>query len=270
MESIKEIIKNKNIELYKSHKYTLSVTGCTGYIKKEFEKEKIAAKKSQKEFNNPESEYYQMTAEQIISKWEEKGRVSCKYGTLLDEYIELKLNNKLTDIDLWKLDNNYDYDDRLQSNCIAFDNFLTNIQSKTDYEYVTREEKMYVISKDEYNVLNGRFDCLFYSKSLNKYVIIDWKSTAVIETQNNFKEKLLGPLFNYDACNANEYTIQLQMYKKALVETYGITNADNIDIFICQLHDKNYKLYKQNIEYNSDLLDKVINFACKKHVIKKN
>jgi hypothetical protein len=56
MESIKEIIKNKNIELYKSHKYTLSVTGCTGYIKKEFEKEKIAAKKSQKEFNNPDSE----------------------------------------------------------------------------------------------------------------------------------------------------------------------------------------------------------------------
>ena len=64
-------------------------------------------------------------------------------------------------------------------------------------------------------------------------MVVDWKTSDSIDKENKW-EKMLGPLYDYDACNLNEYTVQVQMYKKALCETYGISTPDKVDTYICQ------------------------------------
>lgn len=269
MKNVKEIIKNTN-KTY-SNNNSIAVTTCIGYIHEQFDSNGVAQALFEKNYNNENSKYYQMTKDDILNEWENKSKTSCKYGSLLDSYIELFLTKTKKEIELWKLDNNFDNDERLKGICLGFEQFYNNLLLKTDYKYISREEKMYIIS-DNGNILNGRFDCLFYSESLDRYLIIDWKTTDTISKDNKFK-KMFGPLYDKDDCNANEYTIQLQMYKKALSETYKITIPENIDIYICQLCIKpnqfgnNYILHKQNFEYNSNLLNQIIDFGTKKHNI---
>ena len=114
---------------------------------------------------------------------------------------------------------------------------------------------------------------MFYSEKLNKFLVIDWKTSGSIDKENKW-EKMFGPLYDKDACNLNEYTIQIQMYKKALSEVYEIAPPENIDVYICQFSinqndtGTNFLLYKEGFEYNSFLLDNVIEFAYKKSRIK--
>ena len=85
---------------------------------------------------------------------------------------------------------------------------------------------------------------------------------------------MLGPLYDYDACNLNEYTVQVQMYKKALCETYGISTPDKVDTYICQFskevnpNGNYYMLHKPGFDYSSERLDNVIEFAYKKVKLK--
>lgn len=274
MNEIKKKIKEKNkeIETFLKAK-TLSVSSVIDYMHKEFDKEGVAKKCFEKGFNDPESKYYKMPVEQIIESWEKKGHESRMYGSLVDSYIGTYLNYP-TDVDSWKLDNNYDYDPRIQGLCEGFDQFYNIISNKTDYKYVCREEKLYIKSNKTDEWINGRFDCLFYSEKLNKFLVIDWKTSGSIDKENKW-EKMFGPLYDKDACNFNEYTIQLQMYKKALSEVYELASPENIDVYLCQFSIEpnetgtHFLLYKQGFEYDSKLLDNVIEFAYKKSRIKK-
>lgn len=260
-------------ESYNKQK-TLSVSKCLGYLQNPFDQDSVAQKCFEKGFNNPDDKYYQMTKEDILKAWNDKSATSCRYGSLLDSYIGLNLYNKAKELEDWKLDNSYDYDKRLKGLCDGFDQFYSNLLTNTDYQYHSREEKMFIISKETGNIINGRFDCLFYSPLKDRYLLIDWKSSGSIESSNKW-EKLLGPCFDLDACNGNTYTIQTQFYKKALSETYKLTTSDKIDTMVCQMsiepneYGKHYHIYAPFIKYDSDLLDKIIDFAYKKSIKEK-
>lgn len=269
---IKEKIKAKNKEISSQLKTkTMSVSKLIGYMHKEFDKEGVAKKCYEKGFDDPESKYYQMDVNAILEAWEAKSTESKKYGSMMDDYIGVFLNDPKK-LEWWKLDNNYDYDPRIKGLCDGFEEFHSIITGKTDYKYVTREEKMYIKSNKTDEWINGRFDCLFYSESLNKFLVIDWKTSGSIDKENKW-EKMFGPLYDKDACNLNEYTIQVQMYKKALSEVYELAPKENIDVYICQFSiepnefGNHYQLYKEGFEYNTDLLDNVIEFAYKKSKI---
>lgn len=260
----------KNInESYKGQK-TLSVSKCLNYLQIPFDQESAAQRCFEKGFNDPNNKYFQMSKEDILKSWSDKALTSCKYGSLLDNYIGLNLNNKAEELENWKLDNSYDYDKRLKGLCDGFDQFYKNLLANTDYKYHSREEQLFITSKETGNTINGRFDCLFYSEKNDRYLLIDWKSSGSINKDNKW-EKLLGPCFELDACNGNTYTIQTQFYKKALTETYNITTTDKIDTMVCQMSiepdefGKNYHIYAPFIEYNSLLLDQIIDFAYKKY-----
>ena len=45
-------------------------------------------------------------------------------------------------MEIWKLDNNFDYDERLKGNCIGFEEFVSDL-SQFGYEYVGREITVY-------------------------------------------------------------------------------------------------------------------------------
>lgn len=272
MNEIKQKIREKNKELEVLVGKSMSVSKIIDFLHKEFAREAVAQKCSDKGFNDPNSKYYQMTPEQIIESWEKTGAESRMYGSMADSYIGTCLTEP-DDVESWKLDNNYDYDPRIKGLCTGFEQFYDVLTNKTDYKYVCREEKMFIKSNKTNEWVNGRFDCLFYSEKLNKYLLIDWKTSGSIDKENKW-EKMFGPLYDKDACNLNEYTIQVQMYKKALSEIYEIASPENIDVYICQFSAEpnetgtNFLLYKEGFAYNSTLLDNVIEFAYKKSRIK--
>lgn len=273
MSNVSEIISSINKTIKKEQGKTLSVSKCIGYCHKEFESEKMAANCSKKGFDDPESKYYQMTAEAILESWDAKAAESRHYGSMVDDYIGLVLNNKTEELEAWKLDNSFDYNQRLQALCSGFNQLYKTLSEKTDYKYVARELPMFIKSNKTNEYINGRFDCLFYSESMNKYLIIDWKTNASIDRSNKW-EKMLGPLYEYDACNLNEYSIQVYMYKKALCETYNISTPENVDVYICQFlehpneNGMHYNLHKPGFAYSSVLMDNVIEFCYKKDSMK--
>lgn len=273
MNDIKEKIKAKNKEISASlESKPLSVSKVIEYLHKEFDQQGVAKKCFDKGFNDPKSKYYQMTVEKIVESWQNKAKESQRYGSLMDDYIGTFLTES-DHLESWKLDNNYDYDPRIHNLCTGFNQFYEILSSQTDYKYVCREEKMYIKSNKTGEWINGRFDCLFYSEKLNKYLIIDWKTCEAIERENKW-EKMFGPLYDKEACDLNEYTVQIQMYKKALSEVYEITTPENIDIYLCHFlttpnaNGNYFQLYKEGFEYNSTLLDNIIEFAYKKSRIK--
>lgn len=271
MNNVEQIIKEKNKELYKLPK-PLSVSKCIEYIKEQFDKEAKAKDMVDKHYNEEDSPYYHKTAEEIIEMWDNKATTSRSYGSNLDDYIGMNLNEQLDELSLWKLDHNFYDDKRLNGICTGFDQYYKLLQEKTDYQYVTRELTLYIKS-NKGNYIRGRFDCLFYSPLTDRYLIIDWKNTEKIFGKSNYRKKMLGPCFKMDECNLNEYTLQTHFYKKALCETYGITTYDKVDCYICQMlpealeNGNHFLLHKQNFSFEPEFLNKVIDYCVEKDKI---
>lgn len=275
MKDIISIIETKNKQIKESYKGTMSVSQlCNDYIKIKFDDVGTAARCAKKGLEDPTYKYAGMTAEEILEQWNEKSNQSKKYGSLLDSYAGLRLNNEDDKLELWKLDNAYDYDARLKSICTGFDQFYEFISTKTNYKYVARELPLYCSTNND-SKINGRFDCLFYDESTDAYIIIDWKTTEDITVKNNFRKFLLGPAYMLDECDMNIYTIQLHIYKKALVETYGLSSYDKISVYVCNLLREPidgvyYKLFPQNFVFDVNRLNTFIDFGNLKHKLIKN
>lgn len=269
---------------------SISISAILSYIAHPFERDKVVEATYNKHYNNPESQYYQMTKEQIVAMWEAKGAESCKYGSLLDDYIGINLTKTAADLKLFKLDNGYDYDERLHGLCDSFDNFYSILSKSGDTIFVDREREVYIKIKNpnfgeenpdqpEYMYVKGRFDALFYNKRTKKWIVIDWKSSGTIDkVANKWTKKFLGPMFQFPELNYYSYTTQLHFYKKALLEGYlpEGTTEDDVVVMIVNLPGKiieevgtNFQTHKEAMAYNSERLNNLFNFAIQKDFLMK-
>ena len=219
----------------------------------------------QKGLKDPTYKYAGMNVNEILTQWHDKANESKHYGRLLDEYTDLLFNKKDNDLELWKLNNNFNNDNRLNNYCKGVEQFIDFIILNTNYYYVGREIPIFYENKNE-DKINGRLDFLLYDDNTDSYIIIDWKTTENITIKNNYNKHLLGPAYMLDECDMNLYTIQLFIYKLALVNTYKLTTANKISTYVCNLlrnSDNNiyYKLYKPNFVYNENLLNKFIEYG---------
>lgn len=256
---------------------TISITDCLDYLEWAFDKEGVAQNTYNKNFNNPESKYYQMSVEQIIESWEEKGAESCRYGSMLDNYIG-NIFETPNQLELWKLDNSYEWDERLQNLCKSFDAFYDVMMKSGDIVFIAREKTVYY----EYNgwLIKGRFDFLCYNKRTNKYIIIDWKSSGSIDkTPTRWTKKMKGPMFKYPQLNYYRYTLQLHYYKRALIKKYlpAGTTEDNVEVLIVSLpghiieeNGQMFNVYKEAIKYDPMLIDNMFKFAIQKRKIEQS
>ena len=142
----------------------ISISSVIEMITPPFESEKVAQKTFDKNFDNPDSKYYQMTKEQILEAWEEKASTSRYYGSSLDDYIGLRLTGHPNDVEIFKMDK-VDGDERMEGLCESFDKFYEQYVQNGPLEYVDREQYVYypMDVDGERWYIRGRFDCLFYN-----------------------------------------------------------------------------------------------------------
>lgn len=255
---------------------TMSISQVLEMIQEPFDSVAVAEKTYNKHFNNPNSEYYHMSVEDIIDKWSQKGAASCHYGQLLDNYIGMVLTEAdETDIELYKLDYDYDGDERLQGLVSSFDNFVNDIlKTHPNLEYVDREQTVYYKLLDGVYI-KGRFDALFYNKDNGHYVIVDWKSSGSVDKKPSpWTGKLLGPANKLYALNHNTYTMQVYFYKTALENEGYLPEGSIVDCIIVQLpghvvaeSNKNYCVHNTAFQYEKTTMDNIFNYAYKKKTI---
>ena len=280
------MIDFSNLDIDKSIK-KLSISNALNMLLTPFDSEGVSQKVYENHYDNPQSEYYHMTAEQIREAWSAKGATSTHYGSLLDDYIGCTLTGNENDLRLFKLDNGYDYDERLHGLCDSFDNFYSVLSKSGDTEFIDREKYLYLKVKNpfhneegqnEYMYMYGRFDALFRNKRTGKYILIDWKSSGTVDkVADKWTKKMLGPMFKYPQLNWYQYTLQLYFYKQALLNSGYLpegTSPDDIVVMIVNLPGKiiegcgqNYQIHQGAIPYNETELNNFYEFAIKKYIL---
>lgn len=280
------MIDFSNLDIDKSIK-KLSISNALNMLLTPFDSEGVSQKVYENHYDNPQSEYYHMTAEQIREAWSAKGATSTHYGSLLDDYIGCILTGNENDLRLFKLDNGYDYDERLHGLCDSFDNFYSVLSKSGDTEFIDREKYLYLKVKNpfhneegqnEYMYMYGRFDALFRNKRTGKYILIDWKSSGTVDkVADKWTKKMLGPMFKYPQLNWYQYTLQLYFYKQALLNSDYLpegTSPDDIVVMIVNLPGKiiegcgqNYQIHQGAIPYNETELNNFYEFAIKKYIL---
>lgn len=256
LKELNDATKGKSREIYSKCKY--SVSKIVEAMHAPFDKEGVANKTFSKYFNDPNSKYYHMSVQEIIDSWNAKAELGRNNGKILDTYIGMILENHESKDILEKYKSSLS-EIVATNKCNIFDKFYKeNVENKL--EYVTREQ----ILHDETTGVVGRFDALFLKNDakfpgVQNLLLIDWKNTEKIETSNLYN-KLKGPLYKYDDCELNRYTIQLYIYVYILRKVYHLTDIRIIPLLV-QIGSVEYAIYAPQIPYSDELVSDIISFA---------
>ena len=245
----------KTREIYSKCKY--SVSKIVEVMHEPFDKEGVANKTFSKHFNDPNSKYYHMSVQEIIASWNAKAELGRNNGKVLDTYIGMILENHESKEILEKY--KASLNEIAANKCNVFDKFYNeNIVNKL--EFLTREQMLH----DETKGVVGRFDAMFLKNDVRipgvqNLLLIDWKNTEKIETSNSYS-RLKGPLYKYDDCELNRYTIQLYIYVYILRKVYRLTDVRIIPLLV-QIGTAAYVIYAPQIPYSDELVCDIISFA---------
>lgn len=285
VEDIEGTIRDKNSsdKLKEIKKNLPSISRVLSKLHKEFDKDGVSQMLFEKYYNDPDSKYYQMTQDQILKLWDLKGQAGIFLGKQLDKMMQaFKAEDKhyqtndssdfkkeLLDIDSIvsdvpdKLEKFVDREDlnKMYNNMLEF--------YKSIYETSIKNGYIPIITGSELDVINlkykykGRLDAIWYFKNIKDsskdfIFLVDYKSTKEISTENHW-DKMYGPLKKYDDCDMNIYTMQLYMYKCALVNTYKIPEGRIIPR-ILNITADHCKFFEPTIEYSDQLVSDVMKF----------
>jgi hypothetical protein len=282
---MKEVNFDKlNREIKDSTIKNISITKALGYLTKPFDKQGVAQKCYERGYDNPNNKYYRMTVDEIIESWNSKAKTSMEYGKKLDSYIGAVLSSSDEELELYKLYNNVDTDERLKAHCHAFDEFYKRMTKSGDTYIVCREQPLFYKLDDNYS-LQGRFDALAYNKRTKKLIVIDWKSNAEVETNiDRFTENLLGPANDLPAKSWWTYTMQTFFYRMCLEQPQyleymksvvgdDITGISTLVVNLpehsydnpkaCMGNGDVYSCFGPAFDYNIDKMNSIFDFCIK-------
>ena len=207
-----------HIYTVKGEVYT-SVTTVLHNFFPEFESERISKNYAKK---------HGMTQQEVLNNWAEKGRIACEVGTNTHLFAECKLLN--TDLPTPENDREtllFNYTD------ICINQLLKK------YKFISSER---MIFSPRYKIA-GSIDVIMECIETGDIVLVDWKTSKVIEKINKFREFGIRGLQHLQHCNYEHYSLQLNMYRRILeIENYF--PGKNIRMGIVHIHDGGIESYK--------------------------
>lgn len=217
--------RNSRIALEeKTHKYIIdgrdqeytSVTSTIYSLFKKFDQDEVIDK-MMKSDNWSNSKYFGMSKSRIKQEWRKTGREAAKLGTELHKDIE----NYYSDLPY----------DGSSKEFLFFSNFVFD-----HMDFIPYKSEFAIF--DEESKIAGTVDMLY--KYSDQYVLVDWKRSKEIKTENVFQKGIHELSAHIDNCNFNHYSLQLSLYKYILEKCYNISISE---CFIVVLHpdNENYK-----------------------------
>ncbi len=184
-----------------AHSYLLNdkvkMTSATRFIKDffaPFDKEKIAFFYGRK---------HNMTKNEVIAMWEEKGRIAAQFGTNCHYYAECLINGVEPPKPLDKIEK-YVFG-VIEKAIIEFEKHLDWI-----------EAEKFVFSPK--NKIAGIIDLLARHKKTGEIFILDWKTNKEILFKSKYYKYGFKPIEHLYDCNGIHYTLQLNLYQHILTQ----------------------------------------------------
>lgn len=259
-----------------------------------FDERAVAERTMRRNFNDPNSEYYQMNVDAILDLWHSK-RDSGRYkGMALDKFVQNLWESGINDeahIRVWA-NNTSIISNRLYENSGANDLIKKLKDQPTEHkklrcrcvqaadtiirffeQFYNNGYKPSIVCYEKTlflpNAVNGRFDALFYIQDMmnrgddySKFILVDVKNDENILKPNPFDDIILGPYAGMEASSMNLYSLQLNMYKHMLTNTYGL-KEHMVTPYIFNSNGRQAKFYKCPIEYDKDKMNELISLAVK-------
>lgn len=245
----------------------ISITNIKDSVKEPFDKEGVATKTFEKHYDNENSEYYHKTVEQIIEAWEAKGAKSRQNGANCDDYIGMIYRDASEEV-------KNSFKTRILKESVEMERKFQGIEAclkdfdNNGFVFECREKKLLLPYeyKGKVYIINGRLDALFSFQEMSKLLLVDWKNSEEIKTDNRYKN-LLGPMRKFPDCDHYLFTLQIYIYRYILENVYGIETP--IYSYIVQFpstKDYFYKTYKPAFEYDEALIKKIIEYSIEKRM----
>lgn len=248
-----------------SHTYTctrtkkklLSATTFLGTFKTKFDPNEALEKMQFKNgiYIGTNKKYMQKTRLQIMSDWEELGKIASYKGTLIHDVIEYFLDEQIDsacDIQVaeFKVRKNVD---KCEIEFGLFFSYHNDIQKKfPDIICHRLEWRIYCTDLG----IAGTIDALYKNKKNDKYIICDWKRSKKISFYNHF-QNFKAPLENLQECNFISYSLQLNLYKFLLEHVYNM-QVESMYLLIVHPQNETYQYIK--IPKVQTIIKKLFNF----------
>lgn len=150
----------------------------------------------------PSSEYYNKSDEQIKEEWKKNGIEASKAGTHMHKSIEYYYNKQ-----------------EYSNTSIEFEYFLSFHEKIAKNKLVPYRTEWEIF--DSGLRLAGSIDMIYKRRGKEEYVIYDWKRCKNIRDSNPY-ETAFEPLQHLPNCNKWQYSLQLNTYKYMLEKNYGL------------------------------------------------
>lgn len=222
------------------HVYTLkncskrpvSVTTLIHNYFPKFDADKVITK-MMRSSNWQNSKYFDMSRDEIKKLWKKNGIEASTLGTEMHQSIEDYINykyeceNGTPEPQSFPKTKEFGY----------FLNFWKELRATHPYLKPYRTEW---IVYDEDVMVSGSIDMVMIDERDGGLVILDWKRSKQIKTENNFSNGFI-PFEKYHDCNYNHYSLQLNFYRQILERKYDqkiklmmfiVFHPDNSD-YIC-------------------------------------
>ena len=235
-------VRDDSIIFYKEpHEYRVngkkmskSVTSLVHDCFPQFDEEKISKMLFDRHFNNKKSDYFQMSQNSILQKWEKNKVEACDAGTFLHETIEYYYN-----------------DCEHHNNTIEFGYFK---KFQNDFKHLTAYRTEWEIFYEEKGVA-GSVDMVFKNED-GSFSIYDWKRSKKIEKSNRF-EFGFNDFDHLPNSNFWHYTLQLNIYKYILELKYDIKIKDLYLVIMHPVNSNYIRMECPNLQNEvQNLLDK--------------
>lgn len=161
---------------------------------------------------------HNMSQEEVLAEWKQKGDISAISGTLIHSWLENAKRGKTFEIDYSPANKaNIEFEVRDRVNILL---------PKAKAFHNDTKDKLYPIQL-EYTVgikdfIAGNIDMLCWNDYAKEFQIWDYKNTKEISKRGFKGATCLKPFHNYEDCNYIHYSIQLNFYKAIIKLVLGI------------------------------------------------